>query len=51
LLFKDAVFTAPGGGFLVDLAFVVLDALEVELSAFKFAASDWGEGEMMYRSQ
>ena len=36
---RDAVFTAPGGGFLVDLAFVVLDVLEVELSAFKFAAS------------
>ena len=36
---RDAVFTAPGRGFLVDLAFVVLDALKVELSAFKFAAS------------
>ena len=36
---RDAVFTAPGRGFLVDLAFDVLDALKVELSAFKFAAS------------
>jgi hypothetical protein len=41
---RDAVFTAPGGGFLVDLAFVVLDVLEVELSAFKFAASHFWQG-------